>query len=235
MSIGYPGPVRDGKPSADPWNLGHGWVGFDFAKAFGKPVRMVNDAAMQALGSYEGGTMLFLGLGTGLGTTMIHRRNAHSARDRAPPVSKGQDVRGVPRRRGVQANEKRRVWRKHVLDVIDLFVAASRGRLRRPWRRQRAPNEDAAVQRPTRQQCERVQGRVSPLGEGRVRRNCGKAEPRVSTQGRRGPPAEGAENDGESILFRRSRVSTSLSMRREQKTHRFSGPQFVPVYRLLVP
>ena len=71
VSIGYPGPVRDGKPAADPWNLGPGWVGFDFAKALGVSVRVVNDAAMQALGSYDGGNMLFLGLGTGLGTTMI--------------------------------------------------------------------------------------------------------------------------------------------------------------------
>src|SRR6476646_518500 len=65
VSIGYPGPLRAGKPVEDPWNLGPGWVGFDFRRAFGKPVRLVNDAAMQALGSYEGGgTMLFLGLGT---------------------------------------------------------------------------------------------------------------------------------------------------------------------------
>src|SRR5215831_11014047 len=71
ISIGYPGPVRDGEIAADPYNLGKGWVGFDFKKALGKPVRIVNDAAMQALGSYDGGNMLFLGLGTGLGTTMI--------------------------------------------------------------------------------------------------------------------------------------------------------------------
>ena len=71
ISIGYPGPVRDGKPSGEPPNLGPGWVGFDFAAAFGKPVKLLNDAAMQALGSYEHGKMLFLGLGTGLGTTLI--------------------------------------------------------------------------------------------------------------------------------------------------------------------
>ncbi len=71
VSIGYPGPVRDGRPSGDPPNLAPGWVGFDFAKAFGKPVKLVNDAAMQALGGYQGGKMLFLGLGTGLGTTLI--------------------------------------------------------------------------------------------------------------------------------------------------------------------
>lgn len=71
VSIGYPGPVLHGRPVKDPVNLGHGWVGFDFEKAFGCPVKLLNDAAMQALGSYEGGRMLFLGLGTGLGTAMI--------------------------------------------------------------------------------------------------------------------------------------------------------------------
>ena len=71
VSIGYPGPIVKGKILLEPVNLGRGWVGFDFAQAFGKPVKMINDAAMQALGSYEGGRMLFLGLGTGLGTTLI--------------------------------------------------------------------------------------------------------------------------------------------------------------------
>jgi|GEM_PF-90027 len=71
ISIGYPGPVSEGKPQKDPANLGKGWVGFDFAKAFGVPVKIINDAAMQALGSYRGGRMLFLGLGTGLGSALI--------------------------------------------------------------------------------------------------------------------------------------------------------------------
>lgn len=71
ISIGYPGPVRDNRPRAEPWNLGKGWKGFDFAGAFGCPVKVVNDAAMQALGGYDGGNMLFLGLGTGLGSAMI--------------------------------------------------------------------------------------------------------------------------------------------------------------------
>jgi polyphosphate glucokinase len=70
-SIGYPGPVLRIRPVAEPRNLGRGWVGFDFARAFGRPVKVVNDAAMQALGSYRGGKMLFLGLGTALGSTMI--------------------------------------------------------------------------------------------------------------------------------------------------------------------
>ena len=71
ISIGYPGPVLHGRPVSDPFNLGHGWVGFDFEAALGCPVKLVNDAAMQALGSYRGGKMLFLGLGTGLGSAMV--------------------------------------------------------------------------------------------------------------------------------------------------------------------
>lgn len=71
ISIGYPGVVRDGRPIREPHNLGTGWVGFDFEAAFGRPVRILNDAAMQALGDYRGGKMLFLGLGTGLGSALI--------------------------------------------------------------------------------------------------------------------------------------------------------------------
>jgi predicted NBD/HSP70 family sugar kinase len=71
VSVGYPGPVVHGKPLRDPVNLGPGWVGFDFQKAFGRPTKIINDAAMQALGSYRGGRMLFLGLGTGLGSALI--------------------------------------------------------------------------------------------------------------------------------------------------------------------
>src|SRR6187455_3272084 len=71
VAIGYPGPVIHNRPLAEPHNLGKGWVGFDFRRAFAKPVKLINDAAMQALGSYQGGRMLFLGLGTGLGSAMI--------------------------------------------------------------------------------------------------------------------------------------------------------------------
>jgi len=71
VSIGFPGPVRDGHPAQEPVNLGRGWVRFDYARAFDKPVRLVNDAVMQALGSYRGGRMLFLGLGTGLGAALV--------------------------------------------------------------------------------------------------------------------------------------------------------------------
>jgi polyphosphate glucokinase len=71
VSIGYPGPVRRGRVIAEPHNLAAGWVGFDFEAAFDCPVRLLNDAAMQALGSYKGGTLLFLGLGTGLGSALV--------------------------------------------------------------------------------------------------------------------------------------------------------------------
>jgi polyphosphate glucokinase len=71
ISIGYPGPVVHGKPLSEPANLGKGWIGFNFEKAFGRPVKLINDAAMQALGSYRGGRMLFLGLGTGLGSALV--------------------------------------------------------------------------------------------------------------------------------------------------------------------
>lgn len=71
VSIGFPGPVVHGKPAANPANLGKGWVGFDFEKHFERPVKIINDAAMQALGSYRGGRMLFVGLGTGVGSALI--------------------------------------------------------------------------------------------------------------------------------------------------------------------
>ena len=71
VSIGFPGDIKEGKPAIEPLNLGRGWVGYDFAERFGKPVKMINDAAMQALGSYDGGRMLYMGLGTGLGSTLV--------------------------------------------------------------------------------------------------------------------------------------------------------------------
>jgi polyphosphate glucokinase len=71
VSIGYPGPVSDGRPLRDPAHLGKGWVNFDFGTAFERPVKIINDAAMQALGSYRGGRMLFLGLGAGLGSALV--------------------------------------------------------------------------------------------------------------------------------------------------------------------
>ena len=116
VSIGYPGPVVHGKPFHEPYNLGRGWVGFDFEKAFGCPVKIVNDAAMQALGSYEGGRMLFLGLGTGLGSAMIVDGVLEPMELAHLPYKKGtyEDYVGLAGllRRG------RKKWRKHVFDVV---------------------------------------------------------------------------------------------------------------------
>src|SRR4051812_4151070 len=75
VALGFPSPVKDGRVMKDPKHLAKGWVGYDFRKSLGKPMRVINDAAMQALGSYKGGRMLFLGLGTGLGSTLIWDRN----------------------------------------------------------------------------------------------------------------------------------------------------------------
>lgn len=123
VSIGYPGPVVDGRPARDPWNLGRGWVGFNFKSAFKKPVRIINDAAMQALGSYEGGSMLFLGLGTGLGSAMV--RNG---------IVIPLEVAHLPYRHGKTYEEYlgeagylslgRRAWQKHVTAIVELFTAA---------------------------------------------------------------------------------------------------------------
>jgi polyphosphate glucokinase len=74
VSIGYPGTIENGRPVREPFNLGNGWVGFDFEAAFGRPVRTMNDACMQALGSYDGGRMLYLGLGTSVGTALVYEK-----------------------------------------------------------------------------------------------------------------------------------------------------------------
>ena len=123
VSIGYPGPVRDGKAARDPWNLGPGWVGFDFRKAFGKPVRVVNDAAMQALGSYEGGNMLFVGLGTGLGTTMIRDGVLVPLELAHLPYRHGKTYEEYVGDAGYRRLGKH-AWRTHVLAILELFVAA---------------------------------------------------------------------------------------------------------------
>src|ERR1700689_4395918 len=122
VAIGYPGPVLHGRPVAEPHNLGVGLVGFDFRKAFGKPVKLVNDAAMQALGSYEGGKMLFLGLGTGLGSTMIVDGILEPMELAHLPSKKKtfEDYIGV---RGLKRLGKKK-WRKNVEDVVARLFAA---------------------------------------------------------------------------------------------------------------
>jgi polyphosphate glucokinase len=120
VSIGYPGPVRQGRPLAEPHNLGTGWIGQDFEKAFGCPVRIVNDAAMQALGSYDGGRMLFLGLGTGLGSALIVEGVLASMELAHLPYRKGQTYEDYVGLRGLERMGKAR-WRRHVSVVIDQF------------------------------------------------------------------------------------------------------------------
>ena len=117
VSIGYPGPVVHGRPIANPMNLGDGWVGFDFQRAFGRPVRLINDAAMQALGSYRGGRMLFLGFGTGLGTAMIIDGTVEPMELAHLPYMKGRTYEEYVGKRGLKRLGKRK-WRKHALDVI---------------------------------------------------------------------------------------------------------------------
>ena len=122
VSIGYPGPVHHGHPIAEPRNLGSGWVGFKFEKAFGRPVRIINDAAMQALGSYRGGKMLFLGLGTGLGSALVLNGIAEPMELAHLPYRRGvfEDYIGL---RGLEKYGKRK-WRRHVEDVVTRLIAA---------------------------------------------------------------------------------------------------------------
>ncbi len=122
VSIGYPGPVRDGRPATEPHNLGKGWVAFNYRAAFGLPVKIINDAAMQALGSYEGGRMLFLGLGTGLGSTLIADGVVMPMELGHLPYRKGtfEDYVGI---RGLERRGKKK-WRGAVEDVVARLDAA---------------------------------------------------------------------------------------------------------------
>ena len=117
VSIGYPGPVVHGRPLREPFNLGSGWVGFKFAKAFGKPVRIINDAAMQALGSYHGGRMLFLGLGTGLGSAMVVDQVLQPMELAHLPWRKGKTYEDYLGLRALE-HDGRKKWRKHVAEVV---------------------------------------------------------------------------------------------------------------------
>ena len=122
-SIGYPGPVLHDKPVADPHNLGPGWVGFDFKKALGCPVKIINDAAMQALGHYEGGRMLFLGLGTGLGSALIVDGVLEPMELAHLPYKKGRTYEDYLGLAGLKRLGKKR-WRRHVNDVAGQLKTA---------------------------------------------------------------------------------------------------------------
>jgi polyphosphate glucokinase len=123
VSIGYPGPVLHGKPVSDPHNLGPGWVGFNFKKALGVPVKIINDAAMQALGHYEGGRMLFLGLGTGLGSAMIVEGVLEPMELAHLPYKHGRTYEDYVGLRGLKRLGKKK-WRECVADVVKRLKAA---------------------------------------------------------------------------------------------------------------
>src|SRR6266702_4364790 len=122
VSIGYPGPVLRGRAVSEPWNLGKGGVGFNFEAAFKRPVKVVNDAAMQALGSYKRGKMLFLGLGTGLGSALIVDGIVEPMELGHLPYKRRtfEDYVGI---RGLEKHGKKK-WRGYVADVVQRLVAA---------------------------------------------------------------------------------------------------------------
>ena len=123
VAIGFPGPVIHGRPLQEPYNLGTGWVGFDFLKAFGCPVRIINDAAMQAMGSYRGGRMLFLGLGTGLGSAMIVDGALQPLELGHLPYKNGKTYEDYLGARGLQRMGKKK-WRRYVVRVVAKLRAA---------------------------------------------------------------------------------------------------------------
>lgn len=123
VSIGYPGPVVHGHPMDEPCNLGGGWVGFSFSKAFGCPVKVINDAAMQALGSYQGGRMLFLGLGAGLGSAMIVDGIVEPMELAHLPYKNGKTYEDYVGVRGLKRLGKKN-WRRHVTDVVERLKKA---------------------------------------------------------------------------------------------------------------
>lgn len=123
ISIGYPGPVVHGKPLREPHNLAKGWVGFSFRRAFNKPVRIMNDAAMQALGSYKGGRLLFLGLGTGLGSAMIADGIVEPMELAHLPYRHGKTYEDYLGIRGLKRLGRKK-WEHHVQKVVSLLRAA---------------------------------------------------------------------------------------------------------------
>jgi polyphosphate glucokinase len=123
VSVGYPGVVVRDRPSVEPVNLGRGWKGYDFAKAFGRPTKVVNDALMQALGSYDGGKMLFLGLGTGLGSAMIANGAFLPMELGHLPYRKGKTFEDFVGEAGLKHHGKKK-WALFVDDVVERLAAA---------------------------------------------------------------------------------------------------------------
>lgn len=154
VSIGYPGPVVGNRPSLEPRNLGSGWVGFDFEQAFGCPVKVINDALLQAIGSYAGGRMLFLGLGTGLGSALVLDHFAHPLELAHLPYRDGRTFEDDLGARGLKRLGTRK-WRRRVGDVVARlraallvdYVVLGGGNIRRidevPEGARRGRNEDA--------------------------------------------------------------------------------------------
>jgi polyphosphate glucokinase len=123
VSIGYPGPVVHGRPLREPHNLGPGWVGFDFRRALGRPVKIINDAAMQALGSYKKGRLLFLGLGTGLGSAMIADGVVEPMELAHLPYKRGKTYEDYLGIRGLKRLGRKK-WTREVAKVVSLMRAA---------------------------------------------------------------------------------------------------------------
>jgi predicted NBD/HSP70 family sugar kinase len=124
VTIGYPGPIVRGKPGKEPVNLGAGWTRFDYKRAFGCPVRMINDAAMQALGSYAGRSMLFLGLGTGLGTTLVVDGTIVPLELAHLPFRDHKSYEETIGEAGLKRTGKRK-WRRNVTEIVGLLAAAT--------------------------------------------------------------------------------------------------------------
>ena len=122
VSVGFPGLVVNSRPMSEPWNLGKGWMGFNFAAAFQRPAKVINDAALQALGSYRRGKMLFLGLGTGLGSALIVDGIVEPMELAHMPYKKAtfEDYVGL---RGLKKYGKKK-WRRYVADVVERFATA---------------------------------------------------------------------------------------------------------------
>lgn len=123
VSIGFPGPVVDGRPLREPYNLGKGWIDLDYQGRFGRPVKLINDAAMQALGSYQGGRMLFLGLGTGLGSALVIGKTVVPLELAHLPYRKGRTFEDYVGLRGIKRRGKKK-WRRAVADVVARLKAA---------------------------------------------------------------------------------------------------------------